>query len=186
MARISGSTGVSPPDSPVAGTPSLLPRSSAGGDAASSSENAVSPESGTPDGHPLERRRLLTAFALTPLLAGFYPAIFLAEPALMPAGLVVAYLSTALFGVPLVYYFYRRGVREWWMYTIGGTACALPSILVYALAPLPSYLVPFGLVPALGLLLWGSSSGLIFWMIGVAGDSAVSLRTLFDPISSKK
>jgi hypothetical protein len=135
---------------------------------------------------PLERRRLLTAFALTPLLAGFYPAIFLAEPALMPVGLIVAYISTVLFGIPLVIYFDRRRIRNWWMYIIGGTACALPTVLLYWLAPLPVYLVPFGLTPVLGLLLWGGSSGIVFWMIGVAGDSAVSLRTLFDPVSSKK
>jgi hypothetical protein len=35
------------------------------------------------------------------------------------------------------------------------------------------------------VLVWGASSGIVFWMIGIAGDSAVSLRTLFDPVSSK-
>jgi hypothetical protein len=73
---------------------------------------------------PLDRRRLLTAFALTPLLAGFYPAIFLAEPAIMPLGLLVAYISTVLLGIPLVLYFDRRRYREWWMYVAGGAACA--------------------------------------------------------------
>jgi|SRR5581483_156226 len=135
---------------------------------------------------PLDRRRLFTAFALTPLLAGFYPAIFLAEPAVMPLGLVVAYVSTIILGIPLVFYFDRRRIREWWMYVAGGAACSLPSVLLYALAPLPSYLVPFGLYPVLGLLLWGGSAGIVFWMIGIAGDSAVSLRTLFDPVSSRK
>jgi hypothetical protein len=51
---------------------------------------------------------------------------------------------------------------------------------------LPDHLLPFGPIPTLGLLFWGGSSGIVFWMIGVAGDSAVSLRTLFDPLSSKK
>jgi len=42
-----------------------------------------------PEALPLDRRRLLTAFAVTPLLAGFYPAIFLAEPSIMPLGLLL-------------------------------------------------------------------------------------------------
>src|ERR1700753_1687276 len=79
---------------------------------------------------PLDRHRLVTAFALTPLLAGFYPAIFVAGAALMPLGLIVAYLSTVIFGVPLVYYFDRMGYRHWYLYILGGAACALPSVLV--------------------------------------------------------
>jgi hypothetical protein len=134
----------------------------------------------------LDRRRLFTAFCLTPLLAGFYPAIFLAEPSLMLVGLVLAYVSTAVFGIPLVAYFDHRGVREWYMYILGGTACSLPTVLLYAfVAPLPDHLQPFGVVPVLGVLVWGASSGIVFWMIGIAGDSAVSLRSLFDPVSSR-
>jgi hypothetical protein len=139
-----------------------------------------------PEAMPLDRRRLLTAFALTPLLAGFYPAIFLAEPSILPLGLALAYASTLLFGIPLVIYFDRRHVREWWMYIAGGTACSLPTVLLYAFAPLPDHLQPFGAIPVLGLLFWGGASGIVFWMIGIAGDSAFSLRSLFDPISSKK
>jgi hypothetical protein len=134
----------------------------------------------------LDRKRLFTAFCLTPLLAGFYPAIFLAEPSLMLVGLVLAYVSTAVFGIPLVAYFDHRGVREWYMYILGGTACSLPTVLLYAfVAPLPDHLQPFGVVPVLGVLVWGASSGIVFWMIGIAGDSPVSLRSLFDPVSSK-
>ena len=139
-----------------------------------------------PEALPLDRKRLFTAFALTPLLAGFYPAIFLAEPSIMPIGLLLSYASTVLFGIPLVMYFDRRGVREWWMYIAGGAACSLPTVLLYAFAPLPDHLQPFGPVPVLALLLWGASSGIVFWMIGISGDSAVSLRSLFDPVSSKK
>jgi hypothetical protein len=135
---------------------------------------------------PLERRRLVTAFALTPLLSGFYPAIFLAAPEIMPLSLLLAYASTMLLGIPLVLYFSHRGMREWWMYLAGGCACALPTVILYALAPLPSYLAPFGVGPVAGLLFWGGSSGVVFWMIGVAGDSAVSFRSLFDPESYRK
>ena len=101
----------------------------------------------------------------------------------MLVGLVVAYASTVVFGIPLVAYFDHRGVREWYMYVVGGTACSVPTVLLYAFAPLPDHLQAFGVVPVLGVLLWGASSGIVFWMIGIAGDSAVSLRTLFDPVS---
>jgi hypothetical protein len=148
--------------------------------AAPAEQTAPSPATGS-----LDRRRLFTAFCLTPLLAGFYPAIFLAEPSLMPIGLVLAYASTVLFGIPLVAYFDHRGVREWYMYVVGGSACSIPTVLLYAFAPLPDHLQPFGAIPAVGVLVWGASSGIVFWMIGVAGDSAVSLRSLFDPVSSK-
>jgi hypothetical protein len=134
---------------------------------------------------PLDRKRLFTAFCLTPLLAGFYPAIFLAEPSLMPIGLVLAYASTAVFGIPLVAYFDRRGVREWYMYIAGGSACSVPTVLLYAFGPLPDHLQPFGAVPVVSVLVWGASSGIVFWMIGIAGESPVSLRSLFDPVSSK-
>lgn len=148
---------------------------------------AVLPQSAPPpDALPLDRKRLFTAFVLTPLLAGFYPAIFLAEPTIMPLSLLLAYVSTALFGIPLVIYFDRRNVRDWWMYVAGGTACSLPTVLLYALAPLPAHFLPFGPIPILGLLFWGGSSGIVFWMIGIAGDSAVSLRSLFDPATPKK
>jgi hypothetical protein len=149
-------------------------------------ERALPQNAPHPETMPLDGKRLLTAFALTPLLAGFYPAIFLAEPSIMPIGLALAYASTALFGIPLVVYFNRRGVRAWWMYIAGGAACSLPTVTLYAFVPLPAHLLPFGPIPVLGLLFWGGSSGIVFWMIGVAGDSAVSLRSLFDPVASRK
>ena len=139
-----------------------------------------------PAAEPLDWKRLFTAFCLTPLLAGFYPAIFLAEPSLMPIGLVLAYASTVLFGIPLVAYFDRRGVRQWYMYIAGGTACSVPTVALYALAPLPEHVQAFGAMPVLRVLAWGGSSGIVFWMTGIAGDTAVSLRSLFDPVSSKK
>jgi Na+/melibiose symporter-like transporter len=134
----------------------------------------------------LDRKRLFTAFTLTPLLSGFYPAIFLAEPSVMPIGLLLAYASAALFGVPLVVWFSRRVVREWWLYAIGGAACSVPTVLLYAFAPTPEHMLPFGIVPVLSVLIWGASSGVVFWMLGVAGDSPVSLRSLFDPLPPKR
>jgi hypothetical protein len=149
---------------------------------ATAPDPASPPEAAIP---PLDRKRLFTAFVLTPLLAGFYPAIFLAEPTVMPIGLLLSYASTVLFGIPLVLVFDRRGVREWWMYVVGGAICSVPTVILYALVPPPDHLLPFGPIPVLGLLFWGASSGIVFWMIGIAGDSAVSLHTLFNPIERK-
>jgi hypothetical protein len=133
----------------------------------------------------LDVRRLWVAFALTPLLSGFYPALFLGEPAVMPIGLVLAYLSAGLFGLPLVLLFDRRYWRSWWQFAIGGAVCALPTLLVYAALGSPDHLQPFGVFPALGLLFWGCTSGLVFWLLGVVGETPVTFRSLFDPIEPR-
>ena len=135
---------------------------------------------------PLERKRLFTAFLLTPMLAGFYPAMFLGEPRILPIGLALAYVSAAVFGIPLIILFDRRRVRDWWLFTIGGAVCALPTVILYAFAPTPDHLDPFGWVPMLQVLLWGASSGLLFWMVGVAGETPVNMTTLFDPLRPHK
>jgi hypothetical protein len=133
----------------------------------------------------LEPRRLLTAFALTPLLSGFYPAIFLAEPMTMPIGLVVAYASALLFGLPLLLMFDRRQWRTWWHFTIGGAICAVPAMMVYGIVGTPEHLPRFGPLAASAVLGWGASSGMVFWLLGIAGDTPVSWRSLFDTIPSK-
>jgi hypothetical protein len=134
----------------------------------------------------LDRKRLFTAFTLTPMLAGFYPALLLAEPSLMPIGLVLAYASAVVCGIPLIILFDRRRVREWWLFMLGGTFCALPTVLLYAFAPTPEHVDPFGPLTVLEVLIWGASSGFVFWMLGIAGDSPVSVTTLFDPIGWRK
>jgi hypothetical protein len=134
----------------------------------------------------LDVRRLWMAFALAPLLSGFYPAIFLGEPAVLPIGLVLAYVSAGLFGLPLVLVFERRYWRAWWHFAIGGLICALPTLLLYAVLRSPEHLQPFGLFPALGLLFWGCTSGLVFWLLAVAGETPVTFRSLFDPIEPRR
>ncbi len=135
---------------------------------------------------PLDRKRLITAFTLAPLLSGFYPAIFIAEPTIMPICLGLAYGSAALFGIPLVALFSRRRVRSWWLYALGGTACSVPTVILYVVLPTPEHLQAFGWLPALQVLAWGACSGVVFWMLGVAGDSPVSVRALLDPVPRKK
>src|SRR5271154_1014322 len=96
-----------------------------------------------PPGPKLDAKRLLTAFGLTPLLSGFYPAIFLAEPMTMPIGLVVAYASALLFGLPLIMLFDRRYWLTWWHFTIGGAACAIPAVILYGHLGHPEHLPHF-------------------------------------------
>ncbi len=124
-------------------------------------------------------------FALTPMLSGFYPAIFLAEPSVMPLGFLLAYTPAIFVGLPLVLWLDRRFWRSWWQFAAAGGACALPAILLYALATPPAHLQPFGLFPALGLLFLGCASGIAFWLIAVTGETPVSLRSLFDPLVTK-
>jgi hypothetical protein len=133
----------------------------------------------------LAPKRLLTAFGLTPLLSGFYPAVFLAEPMTMPIGLIAAYASALLLGLPLILLFERRNWRTWWHFTIGGAACAVPAVILYGIVGAPEHLPRFGLLAVLAVLAWGGSSGLIFWLLGVAGDAPVTWRSLFDTIPGK-
>src|SRR5579872_4186985 len=88
------------------------------------------------DSKPFEPGRLLTGFAFTPMLSGFYPAIFLGEPSLMPLGLLVGYATAALMGLPMVVLFDRHHWRSWWQFAVGGAICALPVMAYVAtLAP---------------------------------------------------
>ncbi|HEY3784009.1 MAG TPA: hypothetical protein VGL55_01885 [Steroidobacteraceae bacterium] len=134
----------------------------------------------------LDSRRLWMAFVLTPMLSGIYPAIFLAEPSVMPLGLLLAYTWAMVVGLPLVLWFDRRYWRSWWQFAAGGAACTLPTMALYALLKPPAHLEPFGWLPALGLLFWGSASGLVFWLIGVTGETPVSVRSLLDPLATKR
>jgi hypothetical protein len=104
----------------------------------------------------------------------------------MPIGLGISYVSAVLFGIPLVLYFNRRGQRRWGMYIIGGAVCSLPTVLLYSMVSPPDHLLPFGPIPVLGLLLWGASSGIVFWMIGIAGSTSFDLRSVFDPIDRSR
>jgi len=141
--------------------------------------------SGVAGSAPFDRRRLALAFTLTPLLPAFYPAIFLAEPWAIPAGLALAYPSALLFGLPLGLLFKRMCWRKWWQFALGGAACALPSVVLYALIGTPAHFQRFGSLPALGLLFIGACSGAAFWLLGVAGETPVTLRSLFDPIRTR-
>ncbi|HKT73698.1 MAG TPA: hypothetical protein VJQ47_12460 [Steroidobacteraceae bacterium] len=128
----------------------------------------------------LQWRRLALAFALTPLLSAFYPAIILAEPYAIPVGTIAAYGSILFLGLPLAFLFDRRYWRSWWQFAVGGVVCSLPSLITYAVIRSPPHLPSFGFLPGLGVLLWGAGSGVVFWLLGVAGDSPVTLRSLLD------
>src|SRR5262249_23311237 len=102
--------------------------------------------------------------------------------ALMLVGLVLAFATAVVCGIPMALVFYWRNITQWWMYVLGGAACSVPTVVLYAIVGTPAHLVPFGVVPVFGALSWGAFAGMVFWMIGVAGESPVTLTTLFDPV----
>ncbi|MBV8855290.1 MAG: hypothetical protein JOY91_17910 [Sinobacteraceae bacterium] len=135
---------------------------------------------------PLDHRRLFTAFVLTPMLAGFYPALFRADPALLPVGLLLAYGSGLVCGVPLVILFARRGLRDWRLFMGGGAICALPAVALWAFNQPAGQLKMLSFPVMLEVLAWGAVCGIVFWMVGVAGESVVSIATLFDPLEMRR
>jgi hypothetical protein len=135
---------------------------------------------------PLDQRRLFMAFVLTPMLAGFYPALFRADPSLLPVGLLLAYGSGVVCGVPLILVFAHRGVRDWRWFMAGGAFCAFPAIALWTFNSSSGHRYAFSLPVTLELLSWGAICGLVFWMVAIAGDSGVSTATLFDPLGTRR
>jgi hypothetical protein len=125
-------------------------------------------------------RRLLLAFAITPFLPGFYGALLFGQPWALPIGVATAYPSAIVFGVPLLIFLRSRQCIQWWAFVLAGMVCAVPALVVYAYLGDVPHLQPFDVVNALALLAWGAFSGACFWLLGIAGDSPLRLRDLFD------
>ncbi len=128
----------------------------------------------------LDLRRVLLAFALTPLLTAFYCAVWLAQPWALSFGLLIAYPSAALIGTPLLFVLWRRGWLKGGYFAVAGTLCALPAIGLDASPFRPPQFESLDAANALYLLLAGGFSGTVFWLLGIAGDSPLRWRSLFD------
>ncbi|QBB71296.1 hypothetical protein ELE36_13550 [Pseudolysobacter antarcticus] len=135
----------------------------------------VTQKSATP---PL--RRILFALLFTPLLPPFYATLFFAEPWSLPIGLLLTYPSAWLLGLPIVLLLRRLHRLDGWSLALAGAVCSVPALLLYWWIDTPPHLQAFSAVNALELLGWGAFSGLCFWLLGIVGDSSVSLRTLLD------
>lgn len=128
----------------------------------------------------LRRGRILLAFAVTPFLPGFYGALLFGQPWAFPIGLAVAYPITFLIGVPLLLWMQRANRLQWWAFVAAGIACALPVVIGYAWMNDVPHLESYSAMNALIVLAWGAFSGACFWLVGVAGDSPLRIRDIFD------
>jgi peptidoglycan/LPS O-acetylase OafA/YrhL len=128
----------------------------------------------------IDRHRLALALALTPVLAPFYSAILFERPWDIPYGLIATYTGALLFGLPGAWWLLRRRRKGIGAFAILGALSSLPGMLLYAQFPGTTHLQPFGLDNAAVILAWGTVSGIAFWLIGIAGDAPLTLRSLFD------
>ena len=132
------------------------------------------------DTSTLRRGRILLAFAVTPFLPGFYGALLFGQPWAFPVGLAVAYPVALLLGAPLLFLMHRAQRLEWWSFVVTGIACTLPVLIGYAWMGEVPHLESFGALNALIVLAWGAFSGACFWLIGVAGQTPLRIRDIFD------
>ena len=126
------------------------------------------------------RGRLLLAFAVTPFLPGFYGALLFGQPWAFPIGLAVAYPTALLLGAPVVLLMCRARQLQWWTFVGAGIVCALPALLGYAWLREVPHLQSYDLLNGLIVLAWGAFAGACFWLIGVAGDTPLRVRDIFD------
>ncbi|MDB5968785.1 MAG: hypothetical protein JWQ90_1235 [Hydrocarboniphaga sp.] len=128
----------------------------------------------------IDRRRLVLALLLTPLLAPFYSAILFERPWDIPFGLIATYAGSLLAGLPGAPWLVRHHRRDPWSFAALGAVGSLPGMLIYAWLPGPTHLGVFGLDDAVAILGWGTASGISFWLLGIVGDAPLTLRALFD------
>ena len=137
--------------------------------------NAASREAFRPD-----RGRLTLALLLTPLLAPFYSAVLFERPWDLVFGLLSSYAGMLLPGIPAALWLLRRRYLELPSFAVLGIACSLPAMLIYAALPDTTHLEDFGVLPALVIAAWGAFSGACFWLVGIAGEPSLTLKSLFD------
>jgi hypothetical protein len=124
-------------------------------------------------------QRALLGFALSPMLPAFYATLFFAQPWAFPYGILLAYPSALLIGLPLYLVLRRHQRLGWWQLCLVGMVCAAPSVIAYRHIGTPPHLEPFEWLSALYLEAWGGFAGLGFWLLSVAGSSPVTVRVLF-------
>lgn len=128
--------------------------------------------------HTLQMRRVVLGLLLVPMLPGFYSTLLFGQPWAFPIGLLLAYPTALLIGVPLLFLFNRRGWLAWWQLGLCGAICVLPLQLLYWHFRTPPHLEAFSLVNVLLLQVWGLFAGLTFWLLAIFGDTPVGWREL--------
>ena len=124
-------------------------------------------------------RRVAFAALFTPLLAPFYAAVLFGHPWVLPIGLMLSYPAAFLIGLPILALLARNKRRiGYWQCVAIGMLCSLPAIVAYGWLDLPADPEVFDLAGAFSVIAWGAFSGFCFWLLGIAGDSPVTLRTI--------
>ena len=126
----------------------------------------------------LSARRVAFATLFTPLLAQFYAALLFAHPWALPIGLILSYPAAFLIGVPVLGLLARKRRVGCGSCVAIGVLCSIPAVVAYACFDPPLDIEAFSVRGASGLIGWGAFSGFCFWLLGIAGDSPVTLRTI--------
>lgn len=115
--------------------------------------------------------RVILAFLLGPAL---FPVMSLAFGSVwsgVELVLVISYASTLLFGLPLFFLFKWRRWLKWWQVTLGAATCAMPFAALMADLSNPRL---HHLTNSLLLVGTAAIAGLFFWIIGLAGNCAMT------------
>ncbi len=121
-------------------------------------------------------RRVIIAFALTPLLA-VVPVLAIGGGigiALYPIFVLIAYGSATLLGIPL--FLLLRG-RRWLQLpqvVTAGIVCAVPGVLLNLLTSPAGLIASQGPLTTFLVLACGLLAGAAFWLLGVAGNTTLT------------
>jgi asparagine N-glycosylation enzyme membrane subunit Stt3 len=118
--------------------------------------------------------RVVGAFLSAPFLVLLVGAFSTGTQDGFLVAVMIAYPIALVFGVPLFFLFRWRGWLRWWQATIGGAVCAAPFVLLYVLGANPMHVEKYGASNSMVLFGYGALIGLVFWAIGLAGNSALT------------
>jgi hypothetical protein len=120
--------------------------------------------------------RVFLAVVLTPIVVTIVAASLGARGELAALVLLFAYAGTAAIGLPVFLLFRRLRWLSFWQAPLGGLLAGTIASLYYAL-PLDEHSRAHGLQNGLGIILWSTFAALIFWLIAVPGNRALTRRS---------
>ena len=130
--------------------------------------------------------RIVGGFFFAPFLGVLLFSAAMRSSDFGTVALLIAYPIALLFGLPMFFLFRWRGWLRWWQVTLGGALCASPFVLAYLAGANPLHLEHYGLANSLLLIGCGAAIGLIFWGIGIAGNSALTFVRADAPQAARR
>ncbi len=119
--------------------------------------------------------RVFTAFLVIPLAFAIFTTWWsTGTPDGFPVVAMVAYPIILLLGAPVFALLRHFGWLRWWQVTLAGGVCAVPFIVYFAFVSSPNRWAKVGLVDSLFFLSVGAGIALAFWVLGLAGNSALT------------